>query len=279
MTIQYRLICLIVVGFALLLSSCAPRQQGEVEISKYAKVAPTDLSVDVNHNYALLRWKTNRGDDPIMGYDIYIARGNPVASDGATIAAGVKPFNDDVYPGDTDPQIDYETFEAKDLEDGVEYFAAVTIIFPGDRMSRPSNVVKFICHPHGKITLGRSYSGDHDGYSFEDQEYVATDALGNQIYFTQIKDEDYLASPSRLDDILPSIRFFASNIRALDDPITAPSGSGADKIAIKAGTGCILRTASGQYCKIVVRGFTGTGDDRAVALEYSYMSVPGNTDF
>ncbi|MFH1893175.1 MAG: hypothetical protein ABIK83_10905 [Candidatus Zixiibacteriota bacterium] len=279
MHVDRRIVFVLFVGATITLLSCAPSKQIDIDASKYVDVFPTDLTVDVNHNYAFLTWKTNRGNVPIRGYNIYIASGNPVGDDSAMIAAGAVPLNPDTYPGDTDAEIEFETFDANDLEDGVEYFAAVTIVFPGDKESKPSNAIKFVCHPHGEITLNRSYSGERDGYSFARQEYVATDALDNQVYFTQIQGEDYLASPSRIDAILPSVEFFSSSITSLKDRIREPQGPGADKIRVKKGGSCLLKTSSGQYAKIIVKGFSGTGDDRRITLDYSFMPVPGRIDF
>ena len=132
---------------------------------------------------------------------------------------------------------------------------------------------------HGEINLNRSYSGERDGYSFARQQYVATDALENQVYFTQIQGEDYLASPSRIDAILPSVEFFSLSITSLRDRMREPQGPGADKIRVIKGGSCLLKTSSGQYAKIIVKGFSGTGDDRQIILDYSFMPVPGNIDF
>lgn len=273
------ILCVLFVGTMGALLSCAPSKQIDIDVTKYTNVFPTDLRADVNHNYALLAWNTNRNDASIKGYNVYISTSNPVDPGGTAIVADMRPYHEDIYPGDTDPEIEMETFPAENLEDGVEYYAAVTIVFTGDRESWPSNAIKFVCHPQGEITLGRSFSGDNDGFSFIAQEYVATDALENQIYFTQIQGEDYLASPSRIDAILPSISFFPSSINDLKDRVSEPRGAGEDKIKVVKGGSCLLRTSSGQYSKIIVKGFSGTGDSRKINLDYSFMPMPGNLDF
>ena len=262
-----------------ILSSCGPSRKAGIDISKYKSVYPTELTTEVNSGHASLRWRTNRGDAPIQGYNIYISKKKVVIADDTRIADGIKPFNIGAYPGDTDPATDYETFQAKDLKDGVVYYAAVTIVYSGKQQSRPSNMIEFVCHPHGQFTLRQSFSGEHDGYSFSKADYVPTDDLENHIYYTQIKGEDYLLSPSRLDDVLKSVRFFPLKIKSIDDRFNPPTGGGSDKIRIKKGDGCLLKTDTGQFAKIIVKGFSQSGKEREVALEYSFMPIAGRTDF
>jgi len=237
---------------------------------------PSDLTVDVSHKQAELSWTTNRGDALIKGYNLYI-NSEPIGT--STVNQGVKPFNDDVYPGDLDPATDYETFEASGLKNGIRYYAAVSIVMSDGREGPPSPATEFVCHPHGEISLGTSFSGDHEGFSFDRADYVSTDSDDNQIYYTRIGEDDYLASPGRIDDILQSVRFYPLNIKSIDDKFNSPTGKGDDKIRIVKGGGYLLRTADNRYAKMIVKDFEGSGDDRVVHLRYSYMPMPGYTDF
>ena len=261
--------------------SCGPSRQPAVDISKYEGVFPTELTAEIGHEQSKLRWRTNRGSTPIMGYNIYLSE-NRVLNAGSSpgiLTEGIDPFNIDIYPGDTDPSTDYETFIAADLIDGVTYHAAVTVVYSGGTESPPSHMIEFVCHPSGEFSLKQRYSGERDGYSFSRSAYVASDDLDNYIYYVQIGGDDYLLSPSRLDDILKPVKFYPLRIKTIEDRFEPSAGPGADKIKIHKGDGCLLRTEAGQYAKIIVKDFSGSGNEREVSLEYSFMPAPGYTDF
>jgi hypothetical protein len=274
-------IIVVLVSAILLFCSCGPSRRPAVDVSKYDGVFPTELTAEVGHEQSKLRWRTNRGDAPIMGYNIYLSEDRVLVSGSfsGTLAKGISPVNKGAYPGDTDPSTDYETFIATDLIDGIRYYAAVTIVFSGGAESPPSNMIEFVCHPSGEFSLKQRYSGERDGYSFSRADYVASDDLENHIYYAQIEGDDYLLSPSRLDDALKSVEFFPSRIMTIEDRFQPPTGPGADKIKIHKLDGCLLRTEAGQYAKIIVKDFSGSGNEREVILEYSFMPAPGYTDF
>ncbi len=259
--------------------SCGTARKSDISENVTVSKHPTMLTADVNHESVLLKWKTNRDDLLIKGYNIYLdsraARDDTMGLqiDKMTLVIG------DVYPGDTDPSTDYETFAASDLKDGVTYFAAVTTVFADGTESEPSNTVRFICHPRGEFRLAQSYSGENDGYSLGQAKYVPTDDLDNYIYYAIINGKDFLLSPSRINDVLRKVEFFKSGLKSVDDKIKRPNGQGTEKIAITAGDGCVLRTADGSYAKLIVKDFEGSGKDRVVRIEYSFMPVPNLLDF
>ncbi len=271
----------VVVSLALvfLVTSCGPSRQPEADIAKIQKVAPSELSAEVGHERALLRWKTNRGDALITGYNIYLSDQSVTNPTGTSVGENARRINDNVYPGDTDPDTEYETFEATDLVDGQRYYCTLTTVYLGNVESPPSNMTEFICHPSGECSLRQRYSGERDGYSFEQAEYVESDDTRNQIYYALIGGEDYLLSPSRLDSTLEPVMFHSLSIRSIKDGFEMPSGEGAERIRIVESMGCLMKTEDGKLAKIVVNGFSGSGDDREVHLEFSYMPVPGVTDF
>ena len=261
--------------------SCGPSRQPAVDISRYEGVFPTELTAEVGHEQSKLRWRSNRGSAPIMGYNIYLSENRVLdsGSSSAILVEGLSPVNTRAYPGDTDPSTDYETFIATDLVDGVTYYATVTVVYSGGAESPPSKMIEFVCHTSGEFSLKQRYSGERDGYSFSRSAYVASDDLDNYIYYAQIGEEDYLLSPSRLDDVLKSVKFFPSSITTIKDRFQPPTGQGADKIKIRKGDGCLLLTEAGQYAKIIVNDLSGSGNEREVSLEYSFMPAPGYTDF
>ncbi len=273
-------IIVVLISATLVSCSCGPSRQPAVDISKYEGVFPTELTAEVGREQSKLRWHSNRGDTPIMGYNIYLSE-NRVLNAGSSpsiLTEGINPFNVDTYPGDTDPSTDHETFIATDLIDGIRYYAAVTIVYSGGE-SPPSNMIEFVCHPSGEFSLKQRYSGERDGYSLSRSDYVASDDLENHIYYVQIGGDDYLLSPSRLDDVLMSVKFYPLRIITIDDRFEPPTGPGVDKIKIHKRDGCLLRTEAGQYAKIIVKNFFGSGNEREVSLEYSFMPASGYTDF
>ena len=272
----WRFIPLIAVVIAL---GCAPARKIDVPRQVAVSLPPSDITAEVNHQRALLRWKTNRGDLMIKGYNIYLDS-RDTASDTTGLQIDRQTLlADDIYPGDTDPATDFETFVASDLQDGITYFAAVTTVYPDGTESEPSNTIRFICHPRGEFELAQRYSGEIDGFSFGRATYVPTDDLDNCIYYARIKGQDFLLSPSRLDNVLRRVEFFHSDITSVDDRAERPRGQGVDKIAVTAGDGCLLKTVDGEYAKLVVKALEGSGDDRIVRIKYSFMPVPNLLDF
>jgi hypothetical protein len=75
------------------------------------------------------------------------------------------------------------------------------------------------------------------------------------------------------------VKFYPINIGSISDSFAVPSGEGDEKIRIVESMGCLMKTEDGKLAKIIVNGFSGSGDDREVHLDFSYMPVPGVTDF
>jgi hypothetical protein len=271
-----RLILLTAIIVAL---GCAPARKIDVPERVTALSHPSDLTAEVNHQSLFLRWKTNRSNLLIKGYNIYLDSSNAASDTTGFQINGLTLLADDIYPGDTDPATDFETYTASDLQDGLTYYAAVTIVYPDGAESGPSNTVSFICHPRGEFELAQRYSGEMDGFSFGRATHVPTDDLDNFIYYARIKGQDFLLSPSRLDNVLRRVEFFHADITSIDERVERPHRQGADKIAVTAGDGCLLRMEGGEYAKLVVKALDGSGDDRVVRIEYSFMPVPNLLDF
>lgn len=193
----------------LLLLSCAPKQKGEM-LERIAGPGPSELTAQAGNGSAELRWQTNRGPDAVvLGYNIYLSD-SPILSgrNDRALPSGLKPTNESPYPGDTDPSTDFETYQLGDLTNGVSYYIVVTTVYPGPTESEPSNQIELIPRPQGSFTLTTSLSGEQSGYSFREQKSVRSDDLKNDVYLTEIGGKLYIASPSRIDNVLRSTRFY-----------------------------------------------------------------------
>ena len=238
----------------LLAAGCGPQQPGQETVRT---VYPAGLSVEVNDASMTLSWK-KMGKGPISGYNIYISREPLVAKyPDTTIASTVETYNVTPFPGDTNPEDEIEYFDATKLDNGVKYFVSVRVVYPDRSVSKPSNEVIAVCGPRGEIELAIRFNGEHDGFSFEENQYVNADGISNDLYFFSKDGVDYLASPKRLDGFI--------NVD--------------DQVFVGVGNWVLLKCASGSYALVKVLGFSGAGADRLVRLSYAYSTLVGEIFF
>ncbi|MBD3383227.1 MAG: hypothetical protein GF404_13680 [candidate division Zixibacteria bacterium] len=257
-----------------LLLSCAGAKK---EVDKYppeSKVGPSELKVRSDNRTLFLSWRTNRTEDMLIsGYNIYIST-QPLLSPGdpERIKPGIEPVNDIPYPGDEDPQISYETYEARDLQNWQTYHVAVTTVFPDMTESSPSNVVEASCYPRGTVTLKDRMMEDMDGYSFELGEHVAYNALENDLYFVARDVGNILGSPDRNDGVLKHTRF--AHIPAENELNTSRDYSNLsydNKTFVAEGQVYMLRLSDGTYVKLRVRNLVSTDFIKQVTFDYIYL--------
>lgn len=264
-----------------LVIGCQPQQQVE-EISP--TVYPYDLRARVSSGMLTLAWKLS-GEALLSGYNIYITD-YPLAAEypDGNYPDAVKPFNLTVYPGDTDPDDAVVHFEAKGLDNGHKYYVSVRAVYPDRSMSRPSNEIMAVPGPRGEITLDLRYQGDHDGYSFTDETYVAADNVNNDIYFYWLDGKRYLASPSRLDGFLRESRFLRLSFTG-DEADVAASVVAEDptpdqkRVAVGDGDWVLMRTADGQHVLLHILGFIGSDKEQKVRLGYVVSTLTGEIFF
>jgi hypothetical protein len=195
-----------------------------------------------------------------------------------------EPFNHTPFPGDTDPEDAFEHFVAEGLKNGVKYNVAVRVVYPDGSLSRASNRVAAVCGPRGDITLAMRYKGNNDGFSFEQNTYIAADDLNNDLYFFSKDGIDYLASPSRLNGFLKANRFKVLPLKGELEDIKGrvPGYKDApdeDRVAIEKDDWVLIRLPDETYTLVRVRDVYGQGEERSIRLFYAYDPLPGAAGF
>ncbi len=253
----------------LIVAGCAPAPPVEPAtpaIPSQTLIAPTDLRADLGHLTATLRWTTNQPENRVIsGYHIYLAE------------EGQAPVrvSDLPYPGDTNPDHAVETYLLENLAAGREYRAHVTVVYPGDLESAPTNTVVFIARPQGRFQLRESFSGPEGGFSFDQRSAVPTDDLSNDIYLAVIRGALHLASPRRIDTILRSSELYRlrtkqpiSKLTVIEKPEVAESTCPVTEDEV-----ILLRDASGCFALLRIEAVDRV--DRIVTIDYIYQTRPG----
>jgi len=260
--------------------SCGPKPERGYVGGAY----PTDLTIEVNDKQMALSWR-KVGEGSIAGYNIYVSE-RPLAAlyPGGSIDSSVETYNTTPFPGDTIPEDGVEHFDATGLENGVRYYVTVRVVYPDRSVSRPSNEVMAACGPRGEIVLSVRYSGEFDGYSFEQNEYVPADDVDNDLYFWSKDDIDYLVSPRRLSDFINDTRFLVlpySGIykevaaRLAESKLTATD----DRVEISLGDWVLVSCGRGTHALLRVTELTGSGQNRQVTLFFVYSALVGEMFF
>ncbi len=272
----------VTVVLTLLALGCAPRQTG----LEYARtVFAVDAVVEVNHETMTVAWKKS-GAGAMGGYNIYISE-EPLAAKhpAAQSEPSFKPFNEEPFPGDTNPDDGVEYFVAEGLENGVKYFVSVRVAYPDGSVSKPSNEVEAVCGGRGEMELEVRYKGERDGFSFESNKHVSADATDNDLYFFSKRLADMLRSPERLDGFLRPTRFLLLPFRGSFDEVRArlaqnPMTATNNSVPVVVGDWVLIQTPEKRNALVQVLGFSGEqGDDRRVKLFYAFSAVVGEAIF
>jgi hypothetical protein len=243
-----------------------------------------NLQIDVNDGSMIVAWKRHTGG-MISGYNIYISE-EPLAArfPGPGIDPSIQPHNRTPFPGDTNPDDNMEYYTAESLENGLRYYVSVRIVFPDGTLSEPSREVTAVCGPRGEIDLAVRYQSDHDGYSFEQNEYVRADAVDNDLYFFSKDGIDHLASPIRLNGFLNDTRLLVLpyggsleevSSRVMESKLTPTD----DQVDISTGDWVLARTASGRHALLHVLALRGDGKERQIHLFFAYSALVGEVFF
>lgn len=262
------LICGLVCA-TLIVAGCAPAPPVEPAtpaIPSQTLIAPTDLRADLGHLTATLRWTTNQPENRVIsGYHIYLAEAEQAPARISNLP----------YPGDTNPDHAVETYLLENLVSGREYRAYVTVVYPGDLESAPTNTVAFIARPQGRFQLRESFSGPEGGFSFSRRSTVPTDDLGNDLYLAVIRGTLHLASPRRIDTILRASELYRlkttqplSKLAVIEKPEVAES-----TCPVSEGEVILLRDASGCFALLRIEAVDRV--DRIVTIDYIYQTRPG----
>lgn len=264
----------ILMGLLLVASlACGPPPSGG-ETARPCR--PHGLNVETDDGAMTVSWKADC-TQLISGYNIYISP-SPLMSSGPQAAATVKPYNDVVYPGDTNPNDDVETYDAVGLDNGVIYYVSVCVVYPDGSLSAASKEVPAVCGPRGEIELAVRYSSQQDGFSFEQNQYVRADNLANDLYFYSKDGVDYLAAPARLGGFLRGTRFkrldknetLTGSSLAVVSPDSLPTQ---DQVAVRKGDRVWLYSPEGHHALLTVEKVSDTGEGRTIRLSYQYWPV------
>ncbi|MBU0985528.1 MAG: hypothetical protein KKA42_16765, partial [candidate division Zixibacteria bacterium] len=243
-----------------------------------------DISVDVNDEEMLVTWKRH-GEGLISGYNIYVSK-EPLAAKypDRTLDAEVKAHNHPVFPGDTDPTDGIERYPAGSLENGVRYYVSVRVVFPDRTLSKPTREIEVVCGPRGDVSLVPRYSGDDDGYSFEQNKHVRADASANDLYFYTKDGQDFLASPTRLNGFLRSSKFvvlpFSGDYESVAKELAATKITPTEeRVEIKRGDWVLVKCDGDTYALLKIKMMQGTGEKRRVDFWFAYSTLVGELYF
>lgn len=280
---------LVAIAVLICLAACQPKQskiapESAAPTIAHPDVYPVDLKAEPGDNLLTLRW-SQHGTGTISGYNIFIANA-PLVKPNGEFSGKQSPHNTSVYPGDTNPDDSVVEYVADGLNNGVKYYAAVSVVYPDQTMSRPTNEVLAVCGPRGEFELGIRYKSDNDGFSLVSGEQVRADASANDLYYYAKDGEDFLASPSRLDGYRRKTRFLLvgregsfANIAAKVNAGEFKNDAGDEKLAVKAGNWVLARTDEKYSALIHVKAVSGTNDSRVMRLSFALCMLVGETSF
>lgn len=257
---------LIVLAF-MFIYGCTPKPPA----GETSSCIPENLNVNVDDSMMQVVWENNC-KNLISGYNIYINdKPNQQSSD-------LKPFNFEPFAGDTDPEDGVERYEAKQLENGKKYYVSVRIINPDRTLSKPSKEFVAVCGAREEITLSIRYKSDHDGYSFEKNEYVKADNLENDLYFFSKDGVDYISSPVKLDGFLKANKLtklsYTGDFEKLRYKINDINPKAdLDRVKIAKNDWLFLVTPDKKSALIKVLDISGKGEARQIKLFIAYVPI------
>ncbi len=270
-----------VIGLIAILAGCGPQKPPAEEAP--ATIYPYDLKVEPKDGMLQISWK-KEGKGLISGYDIYITPYSLRAEypDG-NYPESVEPFNQAIFPGDTNPEDNVEHYDAEGLENGVKYYVSVRVVFPNRAMSRATAEVAAVPGPRGEIKLQARYQGEHDGYSFMENTYVRADASDNDVYFYSVDNADYLASPNRLGFLRESKFMILPLHGDIDEVMSKVNNSefkpSEDRVEISKGDWVLMTTQDDRHVLLHVLSLSGQGKERTVDLYFAVSALKGEIFF
>jgi hypothetical protein len=256
------------IGFVFLIvvfiAGCGPKPQIEtitpITLPEIPK--PYNLTADVNSGKATLYWSVDRTPNlPISGYRIYLTNNTRPIDTSAWIGNPGIPYNNDLYPGDTDGDITHESYNLDNLENGKFYYAMIRTVGFDNRESALSNLVSFRPLARGEFAISTNHLGDNGGFNFETETQVPGKDRRSDLYLYSNGNKTGLSSPSRLSAGLRKTTFSANGQENLET------------IAIKAGDKIILKTKYGDVDLTVV---SLNGSYPEISAKIRYIFYPGS---
>jgi len=268
---------LFLLGVPALLLSCSPKPMIELKPEKIeiAPCLPQDLVIDSTAgDFARMEWNPGCPEIRVLrGFNIYLSR-VPLVSQypGRDLSPSIKPFNEEVYPGDTLGNPDLETFDLRGIENATAYYVHVRAVYTDMTLSPPTNEVELVVYLQGEFALMPSFTGEHDGFNIAKSRYCRADDLDNDVYFFHKDGRDYLCSPSRLGPVNRATTMYSFNE---DDPPEdwwriPPDAVPSDKVALAPRRVFVIVTADGHPARLKIVRTEGAGDSRSLTFEYIY---------
>jgi hypothetical protein len=258
---------------SMMLVSCQPKPGLTLDEGKLCR--PHNLVIDSTGNgYAKIAWDPGCPGTRIMrGFNIYVSP-EPLAQQypGGTLPGSIKPFNKEIYPGDTEGKKNRESYELEEIANATIHYVHVRVVNSDKSLSPPTNEIKLVCYAQGEFTLSVSYSDEQAGFSFAKNAHCRTDDLENDLYFYHKDGHDYLCSPSRLSPVNRVSKIYSAGTgNSLGDVSTiSPRGNHAEKVELIPNGIYVVITEEGHPVKLRVERIEGQGDSRKVIFEYIY---------
>jgi len=237
---------------------------------------PRDLTLDSTASrYALIAWDPGCPQERIMrGFNIYASASPLVVRFPDTILpSSIRPFNRDVYPGDTLGNPKRETYALENIPNAVRQYVHVRVVYTDGSLSLPSNEIEVICYQQGRVELAASFSGSQDGFSFRKDVYCRANDLDNDVYFYSKDGDGFLCSPSRLGQVNRTSKLYPAGKGQLPAALGQPSGQPTDRMQIRPYQDLIVETADGDIVGIRIRKIDTAGP--APKLVFEYLLRPG----
>lgn len=262
-----------IIAASLILLTCGPKPKQEMVTEE--KCVPRGLTVDsTGSSYALIAWNPGcPGVRILRGFNIYVSP-VPLADryPGNQLPADIRPYNREMYPGDTLGNPRRESYAIEGIDNATQYYVHVRDMYTDGTISPPSNEMPLVVYARGTLTLAPSFTSDHDGFDFAAADYCRADAPNNDIYFYHKDGEDYLCSPARLGPVNRETRIYPAGTSAPPENWAGmrPDGDFTDRVQVRDGGVYILITADGYPVKLEVLSAIGNGDDRRITFDYIY---------
>ena len=171
------------------------------------------------------------------------------------------PYNQGLYPGDTDGDIFKESMPLENLVNGNSYYALVKTVGADGRESKISNIVSFRPLARGEFILSSNQLADDGGFNFENQQQVPGRDPRSDVYLYATETKVGLSAPSRLGMGLRKTSFRKSGNESFET------------IQIKSGDKLLLKTKSGEV-DIDVLSLNGRYPD--ITVRIGYIFYPGS---
>ncbi|MCK5128055.1 MAG: hypothetical protein KAR42_17495 [candidate division Zixibacteria bacterium] len=258
----------------MLVLGCGPKTSPD----ESKKCNPHSLTIEATgSHYVKIAWDPGCPTETriMRGFNIYYSP-TPLAKmyPGHQMPDNIKPYNIELYPGDPEGDIKWESFEFEAIPSAQLFYVHVRVQNSDNTLSLPSNEIEMICYPQGTIEIMESYSGDKSGFSFVTDTYCATDAVENDFYFFSKDGKKYLCSPLRVSEINRVSKIYslgeADNLGDIET--ISVSGKALDKVEMNVGHVYAVETQDGHFAKLRLLKMENVNGKIKAIFEYFYMA-------